>query len=254
MTDLAAEIAAMRGEMAELRQQNALLADRLARRGGGNVPQVQRQVTRPLAEGYEHDPLHHPRFLAALNAGAGPAALAALEAEVQAEISAMSHPGPVSPAEIEARERAARTAGMADLAAAGRAMMPMSGPQVSFGEPGQPVVTGRQEVTCENGHGRPRAQPAAKFCPVDGMPFLTADQHREAEDAALAAAPDVGWPYNKDRTRDALAEDIRRGDARRGSLPEQERGFFDAGPDEDAEPAESRPERGKAADHATTEA
>jgi hypothetical protein len=177
--DLASQVAQLRSELAELRAG----LGRQPAAGLATAPLVNVQLTRRYAgQGYDDDPAHDPRVTEAILRGAGDAEISGLLAEAAAGIEATAasrRQGPARPAELEALDRQARRAGRAVL---GRAMVPGQRGQAVAGAAGQ-FTTPLGEVSCEYGHGRPLGQPAARFCPIDGMPFLTADQMREAEDA-----------------------------------------------------------------------
>jgi hypothetical protein len=185
-TELAAEVAQLRAELAELQT-------RLGRQPAGlepRAPQVNAtrvDTHRPLAEPFDYDPRHSERYLAAVNANASPAELDRIEIEVQAEINSRPHPGPVSPADIRAAERRANAAGLADLhtVTSGLTMPPLQpGGTVSTSPSGQVTMSEPAEACCPSGHRRVGAD---LYCRLCGSEFMDAGQLRVTDESRLAA-------------------------------------------------------------------
>ena len=174
-------------EVAELRSRLEMLEARQVQRyGATDIPH--RADTIRQAGPFDYDPRHSERYVAAVMANASPAQLASIEAEVQREIDSRPHPGPVTQAEIRARERREQAAGQADLLAVSNAMMmpPMRpGATVSMSG-GQMSVSESAPVCCTAGH--PRPSPGDLFCSACGGRFRTAEEQRRDEEQRQAEA------------------------------------------------------------------
>lgn len=210
VSDLAAEVQALRHEVGQLRQAV------LTRTGADPQPLVQKQFTRPGAEPYSDDPRHDPAYVEAVMRGdeAGmKTAYKAAAGRISAELTERGGQPP-GPAEYDlADRRRAESHQRRREQAEARSHLDLAGLPIEPGgvmtrdpQTGQVHISHPQQRTCSAGHP---AEPGYKFCPTCGGPVGAPAlgevwQDRELREERQA----VEGGYNPEMAT-AIAEDAR---------------------------------------------